>query len=185
MFYNFDRNSRAFTLHYIFDKFLKMSVISRKEVYFEIVDPPVYFKYVKNIGRKGLTKNTTHNSFIEKPIHLRYIFIRQRHVQVIRRHMFHFIPLCKSISCATVYIQIVWMVVHGFHLSCDVFLSLTSQYILRCKYRKKYHNDILNFTLTPYVPYFWISHILFMLRRVVSFIVAVETPSSLTSGLKV
>ena len=92
-----------------------------KKPYFEIVDPPVYFKYVKNIGRKGLTENSTHNSFIEKPIHLRYIFIRQRHMQVIWCHIFHFIPLCKSISCATVYIQKVWMVVHGFHLSCDVF----------------------------------------------------------------
>ena len=84
-------------------------IIFLTSFYFEIVDPPVYFKYVKNIGRKGLTENATHNSFIEKPIHLRYIFIRQRHVQVIRCHMFHFIPLCKSISCATVYIQKVWM----------------------------------------------------------------------------
>ena len=34
MFYNFDRNFRAFTLHYIFDKFSKRNVISRKEALF-------------------------------------------------------------------------------------------------------------------------------------------------------
>ena len=122
MFGNFDRNSRAFTWHYIFDNLLKRNVISRKQAYFEIVDPPVYFKYVKNIGLKGLTENSIHNSFIEKPIHLRYIFIRQRHMQIIWCHIFRFIPLCKSISCATVYIQKVWMVVYGFHISYDVVL---------------------------------------------------------------
>ena len=76
MFYNFDRNSRAFTLHYIFDKFLKMSVISRKEVYFGIVDPPVYFKYVKNIGRKGLTEKC-HTQLIHRKTYSLEIHIYQ------------------------------------------------------------------------------------------------------------
>ena len=127
--YNFDRNSRAFTWHYIFDNLLKRNVISRKEALFWNSRSPGLFQ----ICQKYWTKRPNWE-FHTQLIH-RKTYSLEIHIYPTKTHAgylmsyFSFHSFMQVYFCATVYIQKVWMVVHGFHISYDVFfyLSLTSQ----------------------------------------------------------